>query len=343
MPDHAAHNTAPIDTSPPTAAGATSDRSRPPIATIVISTRNRRDELARTLESCCAQTGGAEGWVEVLVVDDASTDGTREMIAQRFPSVRVIHKTVRPGYIVSRNLGAREARGPIIFSIDDDAVYTSDDTVLRTLGAFDDPRVGAVAMPHIHVTDGPAEYDRAPDDGRMYVAAAYTGTAHALRRDVFLALGGYQEALEHQAEESEFCMRLWNAGYIVRIGVTPPIHHFPSAVRNYPRQLFLGARNAVLTSWFNVPTLYLPGRLLANFAGGCINALRKRHPDSFLSGVIAGLCSIPRLRSLRRPVGARPYRLFRRLLANTCRPIEEVLPLLPPRAPIAAEAQGAGA
>jgi glycosyltransferase involved in cell wall biosynthesis len=309
----------------------------------VISTRNRRDELARTLESCCAQTGGAKGWIEVLVVDDDSTDGTREMIAERFPSVRVIRKTARPGYIVSRNLGAREARGPFIFSIDDDAIYTSGDTVLRTLAAFDDPRVGAVAMPHVHVTDGPAEYDRAPDDGRVYVAAAYTGTAHALRRDVFLALGGYQEALEHQAEESEFCMRLWNAGYIVRVGVTPPIHHFPSAVRNYPRQLFLGARNAVLTSWINVPAPYLPGRLLANFAGGCVNALRKRHPRSFLSGVLAGLGSIPRWRSLRRPIGTRPYRLFRRLLANTCRPLDEVLPLLPPRLPAAAEAHGARA
>lgn len=343
MPHHAAHTAAPPDTARPSGAPGPTERSGPPIATIVISTRNRRDELARTLESCCAQTGGPGGWVEVLVVDDDSTDGTREMIAQRFPSVRVIHKTARPGYIVSRNLGAREARGPIIFSIDDDAVYTSDDTVLRTLAAFDDRRVGAVAMPHVHVTDGPAEYDRAPDDGRVYVAAAYTGTAHALRRDVFLALGGYQEALEHQAEESEFCMRLWNAGYIVRVGVTPPIHHFPSVVRNYPRQLYLGARNAVLTTWINVPAVYLPGRLLANFAGGCVNALRKRHPRSFLSGVIAGLCSIPRRRALRRPIGVRPYRLFRRLLADTCRPLEEVLPLLPARTPIAGEARGANA
>jgi len=302
-----------------------------PIATIVIATRNRKEELRRTLAACMTQDAGGNGnWIETLVVDDDSSDGTREMIAAEFPSVRVIHKTQNPGYMVSRNRGAKEALGPVIFSVDDDAVYTSPDTMLHTLKEFDHPRVGAVAIPHIHVTDGPREYDRSPDPDVLYIGATYVGTAYAVRRDVFLALGGYQEALVHQTEESEFCIRMLNAGYVVRLGTSATIHHFPSLIRNYKRQLHLGARNSVLFSWINVPVVFLPFRLAGNIINGCHNAMRLRHPWSFISGVARGLVSIPGWWSLRRPVAVAPYRLARRLLRRGPLPLADAENALPP-------------
>jgi GT2 family glycosyltransferase len=330
----AANNPAPASPAPPGAPGAhAANPSQPgaPIATIVISTRNRKDELRRTLASCLTLDAGS-GWIETIVVDDDSTDGTRDMIAAEFPSVRVIHKPKATGYIVSRNMGAREARGPIIFSIDDDAVFTSTDTVLRTLAEFNHPRIGAIAMPHIHITDGPREYDRAPGESSVFIGATYVGTAHALRRDIFLALGGYQEALVHQGEESEYCLRMLDAGYIVALGRTPPIHHFPSKVRNLQRQLYLGARNSILNSWINVPTILLPVRLAANVAKGCMNALRLHHPRSFVSGVFAGLFSIPRWWSLRQPVSMNTFRLARIATRTGSIPFSQAESLLnPPR------------
>lgn len=308
----------------------TDDRgSSEPIATIVISTRNRKDELRRTLASCVSLDAGG-GWIEVIVVDDDSNDGTREMIAAEFPTVRLIHKPRATGYIVSRNMGAREARGRIIFSIDDDAVYSSPDIVLRTLDEFDDPRIGAVAIPHIHVPEGPREYDRSPSSAEIHIGATYVGTAHALRRDLFLALGGYQEAFIHQAEESEYCLRLYNNGYVVRLGNTAPIHHFPSLIRNYKRQLYLGARNSVLTSWINAPLLFLPFRLAGSIVNGFRNSIRLRQPRSFISGVFAGLLSIPKWWRLRRPMATAPYRLTRRLVRRGPLPLSVALPNLPP-------------
>lgn len=332
-PPYAAHNTASIDHAPN--AGTPIDRSRPPIATIVISTRNRKDELARTLDSCMAQTGGA-GWIETLVVDDASTDGTSELIAANYPAIRVVRQERADGLIEARNRGAREARGPIIFSIDDDAVFTSDDTVLRTVAAFENPRIGAVAMPHIHVTDSDRLYDMAPDDGHVYVNAAFTGTAHAIRREAFLALGSYHGQLIRQGEETDICLRLYDAGLVVALGRTPPIHHFPSTQRNYPRQLHYGARNAVLLNWIHCPARYLPARLLSNALGGLVNAVRLRHPRSFVGGVFAGFACMFRFRKLRKPVSPAAFRLFRLLTSKPGCRFEEIETLLPPLRTLAA-------
>src|SRR5436190_15705876 len=97
-----------------------------PEATIVITTRDRRDELAPAVETALAQRGAD---VEVLVVDDGSRDGTSEMVADRYPAVRVDRTERSLGLIAQRTRAARLARAPIIVSIHDDARLVSEPTV----------------------------------------------------------------------------------------------------------------------------------------------------------------------------------------------------------------------
>jgi GT2 family glycosyltransferase len=93
----------------------------------------------------------------------------------------------------------------------------------------------------------------APDDTNAYVIESFIGTAHALRRSLFLQLGGYREELFHQGEESDLCIRLLAAGYVVRLGRGEPIHHFESPRRDFRRMDHYGPRNAILFAWQNVP------------------------------------------------------------------------------------------
>jgi hypothetical protein len=100
------------------------------------------------------------------------------------------------------------ARGDVIFSLDDDAVFSSPFVVEQTLRDFSHPQIGAVAIPYIEPHKANKEMQRAPSRDDVWITASYIGTAHAVRRDVFLALGGYREHLVHQGEEGDFCLRM---------------------------------------------------------------------------------------------------------------------------------------
>ena len=297
-----------------------------PEATVAIVTRDRREELRGAVRSALSQRGD----VEVLVVDDGSRDGTADMVAAEFPDVRVERFASSAGLVSRRNDAARLARAPAVISIDDDAVFTSPDVVAQTLADFDDPRVAAVAMPYVDVPVGPDEHQRAPDPVTCWVAPVFRGTAYAVRRDVFLDLGGFRALIVHQGEEHDFALRLLGAGYAIRLGRADPIHHFVSPKRDLTRMLVYGRRNELLVAFTRFP---FPADVAA-MAGYVLKALRtgvrQGHLGTTLRGLRFGLASCWRLRHERDPLPWRALWLDRRLRRSGALPIGDVGGLLRP-------------
>jgi glycosyltransferase involved in cell wall biosynthesis len=278
-------------------------------ASIVITTKSRKEELRRALASCVEQ----EPPVEIVIIDDGSADGTSEIVRTEFPHVRLFQSDESKGYIVQRNRGAEMATGDLIFSLDDDAEFSSPHVVRQTLAAFDDPRIGAVTIPWKNVPDHQTLSDKAPQDEGVFVCRSYTGMAHAVRRDLFLRLGGYREFLLHGSEEIDFCMRLLDAGYVVRLGRADHVNHYESKVRNVSRQAHFAARNAVLFAWYNAPGLRLP----IHWAGTVVHVLLYGLKNGYLwprfRGLADGFASCAKQRQARCPVSLTSYRLYRRL------------------------------
>lgn len=274
---------------------------------VVVTTRNRRDDLRTCLHSVQTQ----DVPLELIVIDDASTDGTAEMVRAEFPAAKLIVHQQAQGYIRGRNEAARLATGDVLVSLDDDAVFSSAGIVADTLASFDDPRVGAVAIPYIDVNRDSVVRQLAPDRNGAYVAGTFIGTAHAVRRDLFLRLGGYREALFHQGEESDFCVRLLDAGYVVRLGSGEPIHHFESIRRDFRRMDHYGPRNAILFAWQNVPFPAVLIQIPATIAGVIALTFTPARLLTRLRGVIAALRAFTRFE--RTPVPAQTYRLWRRM------------------------------
>ncbi len=301
-------------------------RSGKPRATIVISTRNRVDDLRTTLASIRGQTEP----VEVIILDDGSTDGTDDMIRRDYPEVRLIRSQKSLGYIVRRNEGARLATTPFVISLDDDAALTSPGTVSRTLAEFDHPRIGAVAMPFVNVRQDSMIRCRAPDRDKPWVLEGFIGTAHALRRDLFLSLGGYREVLFHQGEEQDFCIRLLQAGYVVRAGSAAPIHHYQSPARSRKRMVVYAARNSVLYGWHNVPWMRLPVHLAGSIFRLVQFGIRVRHPIWVLEGILRGFGVAAKEVQARRPVSPRTYRLLRFLRRHGAVPLPDIESRLEP-------------
>lgn len=297
-------------------------------ATVVIVTKNRCEELRQALRSTCEQTAP----LEILVLDDGSTDGTAAMVRSDFPQVKLLRSESSLGYIAQRNRGAELAATPVIISIDDDAMFSSPATAAQTLQEFDDPLVGAVAIPFINVTFDPTVHQRAPGCDCVYVTHSYVGTAHAVRRDLFLRLGGYRESLFHQGEEGDFGLRLLEAGFVVRLGTADPIHHFESPRRDFRRLDLFGRRNDVLFAWHNVPWPYLPVHLAGVTAHGLAHGMKVRRLGRMMLGLLMGYASCLHDRAGRRPVNRSVYRLSRILKTRGPVPLAEIAPSLPPAA-----------
>lgn len=198
---------------------------------IVIPTHNRKEKLARLLASIFESD--FSGGLEVIVVDDASTDGTCEFVRKLFPAVRVV-RNERESYIAAaRNAGIREARGDYIFLIDDDNVVDKlcISELVRTFEM--DPRIG-VAAPIMYYFSQPervwcagvarsmttsltrflwrdAPLNKAP---RILIESADFPNAFMVRREVIEKVGIFDGQLfPIHYEEADFGERVRRAGF----------------------------------------------------------------------------------------------------------------------------------
>jgi glycosyltransferase involved in cell wall biosynthesis len=95
---------------------------KPPEVSVIIPTYNRCWRLSRTMTSALSQTGVA---IELLIVDDGSTDGTRALLVSMSDRrIRVIRNPSRRGVAAARNIGIRAARGRWIALLDDDDLWS---------------------------------------------------------------------------------------------------------------------------------------------------------------------------------------------------------------------------
>ena len=252
------------------------------------------------------------------------------MVRAEFPSATLIRHEVSHGYIGRRNEGAAAARAPIVFSIDDDAEFTSPATIAQTLREFDHDRIGAVAIPYIEPRKGNRLLQQAPDANGHWVSDTFIGTSHALRRDVFLRLGGYRPELVHQGEERDYCLRMLSAGFVVRLGRADAIHHYESPKRDFSRMDYYSRRNDILFAWHLAPASSLPLHL----AGTTINAVRSSWQAGrawhMARGTLDGYRAAFRAASVRAPVSPAVYRLHRRLKTRGPAPLAAIERELPP-------------
>jgi GT2 family glycosyltransferase len=239
--------------------------------TIGITTRDRPVALERCLHS---MSRVAHLSPEVLVFDDASSPPVADRLAgwNIGVPVRVLRDDRAPGNIVGRNRLVREAVGPLVLLLDDDAALLCSEAIERAVRVLDaDPRLGAIAFAQCDRTGVPWDDAMQPARARTpcYVPA-FIGFAHLLRRETFLAAGGYRESFEFYGEEKDLCLRLIEAGHrTLYLPDALVIHEPDPAGRSRQRYLRYVTRNDCLTALYNEPlgrlVWLLPARLALYF------------------------------------------------------------------------------
>lgn len=113
-----------------------------PDISVVVTSYDFRDLVDGCLSSIIQ--GTKDRSYEIIVVDDASTDGTPDMIRKKYPSVKLLINPQNLGYVRSNNIGVRESLGKYVFSLNNDTVVAAD--AISKLAKFLDehPDAGAV-------------------------------------------------------------------------------------------------------------------------------------------------------------------------------------------------------
>jgi len=234
--------------------------------TIAILNYQRRDALRRALEAARAQRYVP---LEVLAVDNASTDGSQAMVRDEFPDV---HLVALPENIAAaaRNAGVRAAKGEIVFTLDNDVLFTTPDDVARGVAAFERHPRAAVVNFTILGPDGVLSrrdwcHPRDPDRwaGAEFVTDYVLEGASACRRDAFLAAGGYWPPFFIGHEGWDLAMRLLDAGHDLVYSPAVRVRHMVDpTVRPSSRIYYTFTRNAI---WVALRT-HRPAAALATIA-----------------------------------------------------------------------------
>jgi len=233
--------------------------------TVILCTHNRARSLAAALESIVTQTLRQNvGW-EILVVDNNSSDETRQVVDDfrgRYPErVRYLFEP-QQGISHARNSGVRNARGDILTFIDDDETAEPEWLQNLTANLFGGEWAGAggrilpiwtCARPSwlsddSSLTSAPlAMFDAGSEAGEL--TQSPFGANMAFRREVFDLCGGFRTDLGRagksllSGEDSEFGRRVMAAGRRLR--------YEPSALTYHPVEEYRVKREYFLQWWFN--------------------------------------------------------------------------------------------
>ena len=245
---------------------------------ICILTRHQPDLLPRCVASCLAEIERAAVTSEIILIDNASSDGGPQKVANLSPLIRLVRNEENLAFSVANNLGIRMSRGNYVLILNDDTEFHAGALGLLVRVMDADPRVGAVG-PKLLNPDGslqrgftrkrfprlrgmvaellrfdfvleklPATRDlltNRGDEQRGGDAEHLTAACLLARREALEAVGLFDEGFYFCFEDVDLCYRLKKAGWRLLYSPEAQITHYGSAsfkklLRSRQSAIYLG-------------------------------------------------------------------------------------------------------
>jgi GT2 family glycosyltransferase len=238
----------------------------PLIVTVILNTNRREDTLA-CLRSLQKNTYPNQC---VIVLDNASNDGSVEVIETEFPAVQVLPLTNNLGYAGNNNVGidaAMDMGADWVFVLNEDTTLAPDCLEQMIAAAQSQPKAGIIG-PLVYHFDEPTVIQSAggsldgrwrskhigqnePDRGQYTSVQAVdwiSGCAILVRREVIEQVGGLDERFFYYWEETDWCRRAAEAGWVILLAPQAQLWH-KGVQRNYeppPNVTYYATRNRLL-------------------------------------------------------------------------------------------------
>jgi GT2 family glycosyltransferase len=274
------------------------------------------------LEPCLnALAGGELVPAEVIVVDNGSTDGSREYLDAAHPEVRLLPLGRNTGFAHAANLGLAAASHELVALVNTDVIVTEDWLARMARALTGDPRAASVACKMLSLQEPSIVYDAGDvlrrdgvceqrgrfglDDGRWDDAGLVFGAcagAALYRREVALSLGGFDERYFAYLEDVDLSLRLSLAGWSCRYEPAVAMHAGGAASQNLPGgHASLVTRNTVLLVAKSFPVAWLPYVAYRQLAWSW-HAARERRLRAHLRALGSSLALLPSAIAARRAV-----------------------------------------
>jgi GT2 family glycosyltransferase len=227
----------------------------PPLS-VVIPTHDTRELTLR-----CVETLAAAGVpdLQIVVVDDGSTDGTAEALASLHPGLEVLRLSSAAGFTRAANQGLARARGDILLLLNSDTEVEPGSLPVLLEAFARDPRLGAAGAV-LHYPDGSPQWSGGREPGLLWLFALasglppllarlprwravkpvgtapgavdwVTGAALGLRRSAWHEVGPMDEGFRFYGQDLDLCLRLRKAGW--KVELVPEfrvLHHHGSTI-----------------------------------------------------------------------------------------------------------------
>jgi N-acetylglucosaminyl-diphospho-decaprenol L-rhamnosyltransferase len=278
--------------------------------TVVVITHNRREELDHTLRLLDELPGRPA----IVVVDNASSDGTADMVRQQHPLVQLVQPGKNLG-AVGRNVGAGMVKTPYIAFCDDDTWYEPGAVGLAADVLDAHPSLAVVTASIVvepygtldaiceEMADSPL--DR-PAGIPGHPLLSFLAGVSVVRRKAFLEAGGFSERLWLGGEEELLASDLARAGWHMTYLPEVIAHHHASRLRDQHLRRRHGIRNTLWFTWLRRP---LPGAALRT-----VRLIRRLPRDRITAqGVSDAIRGLPWVLRERRPVPAALERGYQQL------------------------------
>jgi len=186
------------------------------LVSVNILSFNRKDELRNTLQKVFEQDYKN---IEVIVVDNASIDGTAKMVQSDFPEAKLISLPKNIG-ISGWNYALEVASGDYILLLDDDS-YPSADSIEKAKLFFErNKSVSIIAAKVINNNSGIIETSSFNERPNFFV-----GCGAFIKRDVIEKIGGFNQLIFIYLHELDYCVRCYDYGFEIRYVKNVIVYH----------------------------------------------------------------------------------------------------------------------
>lgn len=240
---------------------------------IVIITFNRQRDLLSLLKNLVENCSSSPLLEEIVIVNNASPESYDEVetyIDQVSDvSINYYRSPVNLGVTGGRNLAVTKSNGDILVMLDDDSEMARGDFLGALSRAFHGPEtkrpVGIISFyvkyydtlaPQINAFPHKGYHER--KDLESFETYYFAGGAHAIRRELFLEVGGYPEDFFYGMEEYDLSFRVIKSGYSIQFLRSVVMLHKESPEGRKPRRAVLAMmwRNKSMVAWKYLPTVY---------------------------------------------------------------------------------------